>query len=121
MNYATVLAVIIILPLAVWLMLPSSVVKEADKWDRTEEFEEELSRQLSSLATDNIIDDLECFSCKILIRLIQRYIAKKSEEELISDVTRPLCSIARQWTSGLASVCNGLVSEFKVSELHAER
>ena len=115
MKHTIVLTAIIILSLAVWLMLPSSVVKIiiADMWDLTEEVEEEFSRLLSNVTIADL-EDLECFFCKALIRNIQSR-AKKDEEKLISDVTRPLCSVAREWTSGLASVCNGLVSEFKVS------
>ena len=94
------------------MLSSSSARKIADKRDRIEEIGEALKRQLSNLTTD--LTDLECIACVVLVCTIQT-VAKNEEEEFISDVTRSLCSIAGQWTGGLVSVCNGLVSEFRVS------
>lgn len=94
------------------MLSSSSDRKIADKRDRIEEVGEELKRQLSNLTTWRT--DVECFVCIVLVSTIQTE-AKSMEEKYISDVTRSLCSIAGQWTGGLVSVCNGLVSEFRVS------
>ena len=111
MNHSTVLAIILLASslLAAWLMLSSS---SARKIADCIEVGEELKRQLSNLTTRRT--DLECLVCKAIVCTIQIE-AKSKEEKLISDVTRSLCSIAGQWTGGLVSVCNGLVSEFRVS------
>ena len=96
--------------LAIWLVLQTSAMMMADKWDA-----EELNKRLHDPSKERI--DLDCDACVILVDLIQ-FLARRntSEDEIVTTLTK-FC-IEKKIEDNL--VCTQIVREFKVSSQHTE-
>ena len=91
--------------LAVWLILQTSAVMIADKWDTVG-----LSKRLHDPTKERI--DLECDACEVVVDAIQSLVRSNASEDTIVSVAIKLCIDLKIKDS---LVCNGIVPEFKVS------
>ena len=101
MNHAT----LVVNLLAVWLILQTSAMMIADKWDV-----EELTKRLHDPAKERI--DLACDACDVMVDAIQSLARSGVSEDVIVAVLKKLCVILKIEDS---LVCNGIIPEFKVS------
>lgn len=91
--------------LAVWLILQTSAVMIADKWDI-----EELSKKLHDPTKERI--DLACDACEVMVDAVQHLVRSNLSEDAIAAVLTKLCILFKVEDS---LVCTGIVPEFKVS------
>ena len=114
--------------LAVWLIVPGSAIKiVGTEWD-IEKFKEEVNKQLRNPVKERSgtewQKELECIGCQIFGNITQGLFAWTKEDEVVSDLIM-LCDVLKylplpgRRTHSLASFCSGILSEFKVSVLHA--
>lgn len=112
--------------LAVWLIVPGSAIKIAGtEWD-IEKFKEEVNKQLRNPVKEltESHKDLECIGCQIFGNITQGLFAWTKEDEVVSALIK-LCDVLNylplpgRRIHSLASLCSGILSEFKVSVLHA--
>ena len=91
--------------LATWLVLQTSAMMIADKWDV-----EELKRELHAPSKERI--DLECDACVVLVDIIQLLARSNSSEDEIVIALTKFCIQAKIEDT---SVCTQVTREFKVS------
>ena len=93
------------LVLATWLVLQTSAMTIADKWDV-----ETLSKQLHDPSKELI--DLECDACVVIVDTVQ-FLARRnaSEDEIVTTITE-LCILLKLEHN---LICIQGVQEFKVS------
>ena len=101
MNHAT----LVVNLLALWLILQTSAMMIADKWDV-----EELREQLHDPTKERI--DIECDACTVMVDAIQHLARENASEDAIIYVLEKLCILLKLQDS---LVCHGIVPEFKVS------
>ena len=119
MEYYTFVGIklLVLVPaICIWLMLQTSAMTIADKWEPDVET---LSKQLHDDPSKGIIDWAECDACAEMIGTVQflaRHHLNATEEELLANIITDLCTIVtkfKRWHHDII-ICQG-VQEFKVS------
>ena len=101
MNHAT----LVVNLLAVWLILQTSAMMIADKWDV-----EAIRNRLHDATKERI--DIACDACEVMVDAIQHLARSDISEDAVVTILTKLCVLLKIEDS---VVCTGIVPEFKVS------